>query len=134
MQEAVSPPVLLFDGDCGFCSLCATWIDRHIPTPIAVRPWQWTALEPLQVEEAEVEEAVVLVDVTLRHTAGPDAISLLLRSSTAAPWRTCGRVLGLRPVLAVAWPLYRWIARNRHRMPGGTPQCSLPAADRTIRR
>jgi predicted DCC family thiol-disulfide oxidoreductase YuxK len=126
--------VLLFDGDCGFCSLCANWIDDHIPTPITVRPWQWTQLEPLQVEVAEVDEAVVLVDVTLRHTAGPDAIARLLWSSTSGFWRTCGRVLGLRPVLAMARPIYRWIARNRHRMPGGTPQCSLPAADRTIRR
>lgn len=126
--------MLLFDGDCGICSACARWIDRHIPTPIAVRAWQLSQLEPLRVEVAEVEEAVVLVDVTLRHAAGPDAVAGLLRSSTSAMWRTCGRILALRPVLAVAWPVYRWIARNRHRLPGGTPQCSLPVAERPTHR
>ena len=41
-------------------------------------------------------------------------------------WRPAGRVLGLRPVTALAWPVYRWVARNRHRMPGGTAACALP--------
>jgi predicted DCC family thiol-disulfide oxidoreductase YuxK len=126
--------VLLFDGDCAFCSSCARFIDERIPSPVALRPWQWTELDPLGVPVAEVDQAVVLVDVTLRRTAGPEAIAGLLRSSTSGPWRACGRVLAFRPVLAVAWPIYRWIARNRHRMPGGTPQCSLPAAERPTRR
>ena len=82
------------------------------------------------VEVDEVDVAVVLVDVTLGHTAGPEAIAGLLRASTSPFWRACGRILSLRPVVAVTWPLYRWIARNRHRMPGGTAQCSLPQAER----
>lgn len=130
MQQAVSPPVLLFDGDCAFCSSCARWITAHVPTPVDLHPWQWTDLEPLGVEVDEVDAAVVLVDVHLRHTSGPEAFAGLLRSSTSGAWRAAGRVLGVRPVLAVAWPVYRWIARNRHRMPGGTAQCSLPQAER----
>lgn len=58
--------------------------------------------------------------------AGPDAIAALLRSSNAF-WRPFGWVLKLRPVLAIAWPLYRLIARNRHRLPGGTAACAVPA-------
>ena len=130
MERAVSPPVLLFDGDCAFCSSCARWITAHIPTPVVLEPWQFTELEPLGVGLDEVDAAVVLVDVTLHRTAGPDAFARLLRSSTSGAWRAVGRLLGLRPVLAVAWPVYRWIARNRHRMPGGTAQCSLPQAER----
>ena len=45
-------------------------------------------------------------------------------------WRPLGRLLGLAPVRAAAWPVYRWIARNRHRLPGGTAACSLPQAER----
>src|SRR4051812_2785495 len=110
VQQPVSPPVFLYDGDCAFCSACARWIDDHIPTPVAVHPWQWTELEPLRVDIDEVDAAVVLVDVTLTHTSGPVAIAGLLRSSTSRAWRACGRILGLRPVLAVAWPVYRWVA------------------------
>lgn len=122
--------MLLFDGDCAFCSSTARWLQDHVPSPVSIVPWQWTDLEPLGVTVDGVDAAVVLVSVTLSHRSGPEALADLLRSSTAPGWRATGRVLGLRPVLAVAWPVYRWIARNRHRMPGGTPQCSLPQAQR----
>ena len=131
MPTATSPPVLLFDGDCAFCSSSARWLRRHVPTPTAIEPWQTTDLEPLGVTEAEVDEAVVMVSVDLTHTSGPVAFAALARSSTSTAWRAVGRLLGARPALAVAWPTYRWIARNRHRLPGGTPQCSLPQAERT---
>lgn len=131
MPNAVSPPVLLFDGDCAFCSSCARWITAHVPTPVALEPWQWTDLGPLGATIDEVDVAVVLVDVNLHRTHGPEAFAGLLRSSTAGGWRFVGRVLGLRPTLVVAWPIYRWIARNRHRMPGGTAQCSLPQSERS---
>lgn len=130
MPVAVPPPVLLFDGDCAFCSSCARWIERRVPTPTRLAAWQLTELEPLGTTVDEVDAAVVMVRVDLRRTHGPEAFADLLRTSTSGAWRTVGALLGTRPVLAVAWPAYRLIARNRHRMPGGTPQCSLPASQR----
>jgi predicted DCC family thiol-disulfide oxidoreductase YuxK len=127
---ATSPPVLLFDGDCAFCSSSARWLERAIPSPVTLVPWQWVELERLGVTPAEVEAAVVLVDVRRHRTHGPEAIAALARSSTSGAWRRVGAVAGTRAALAVAWPLYRWVARNRHRLPGGTPQCVLPAQDR----
>ena len=35
---------------------------------------------------------------------------------------------GIRAVNTLAGIVYRWVARNRHRLPGGTPACSLPPA------
>lgn len=131
VPQQVEPPVLLFDGDCAFCSSCARWLRRRLPTPAAIEPWQTTDLDPLRVTEAEVSEAVVMVGVDLAHTSGPAGFAALARTSTSGAWRAVGRVGATRPVLAVAGPIYRWIARNRHRMPGGTPQCSLPQAERT---
>lgn len=101
-----------------------------MPSPTTLVPWQWTDLEPLGVSVDEVDVAVVMVGVDLRHRSGPEALADLLTSSTATGWRACGRLLGSAPVLIVAWPIYRLIARNRHRMPGGTAQCSLPQAQR----
>lgn len=132
MQQLQPPPVFLFDGDCAFCSATAQRIDRWVPGPTTITPWQWTDLEPLGVTVDEVDAAVVMVDVHLRHRAGPEALADLLTSSTSTAWRAVGRVLGLRPVLALAWPTYRLIARNRHRLPGGTAQCSLPQAERHL--
>ena len=130
MSRLVEPPILLFDGDCAFCSSCARALVRWVPGPAVIEPWQQIELSPLGVTIDEVDAAIVMVGVDLQHTAGPEAAADLFRSSTATPWRVAGRILGLRPVLVVVWPLYRWIARNRHRMPGGTAQCALPQAER----
>lgn len=125
------PPLFLYDGDCAFCSASARFIERRIPTPgTEVAPWQLTELEPLGVTLQEADESVVHIDPELHRTFGPVAIARLLRSSTSPLWRALGALLGLRLTLVVAWPVYRWIARNRHRMPGGTATCSLPAAER----
>jgi predicted DCC family thiol-disulfide oxidoreductase YuxK len=40
-------------------------------------------------------------------------------------WRIAGRVLLLPGVSWIAARAYRSIARNRHRLPGGTPACQL---------
>ena len=65
------------------------------------------------------------------HLYGPVAIADVLRAGGTRGWRAVGTVLGTRPVLVVARPVYRWIARHRDRMPGGTPACAIPAAERT---
>ncbi|MFN8019855.1 MAG: DCC1-like thiol-disulfide oxidoreductase family protein [Acidimicrobiales bacterium] len=129
-MDRTGPPMFLFDGDCAFCSACARWMAAHIPGPTAIRAWQQTDLAPLGVTEAEADEAVVMVDVALERLHGPEAIAALLGSSTSRTWRLLGTLLALRPVLVLAWPTYRLVARHRDRMPGGTPQCALPAAER----
>ncbi|HEY8473086.1 MAG TPA: DCC1-like thiol-disulfide oxidoreductase family protein [Natronosporangium sp.] len=118
-------PVFIYDGDCGFCTTCARFVQRRVPTPAAVEPWQWLDLAALGVTEAECREAVQWVVTGQPPLAGPDAIAALLGSSHWG-WRVVGWLLRLRPVRALAWPVYRWVARNRHRMPGGTAACALP--------
>jgi len=125
-------PVFLFDGDCAFCTTCSQFIDRRIPTTAEVTPWQFADLAALGVTQADAEEAVVWVAPDGVTAAGPDAIARLLVDAGSV-WRPLGRVLALRPVSWVAWPVYRWVARNRHRLPGGTAACSLPQAERDRR-
>ncbi|MET7393463.1 DCC1-like thiol-disulfide oxidoreductase family protein [Dactylosporangium sp. NPDC005572] len=119
-------PTFLFDGDCAFCSSCARFIENRIRPRADVVAWQFADLDALGVTEAEVSSAVYYVAPGHPLTAGPAAIADLLRRS-ALPWRLAGAVLGFRPITALAWPVYRWVARNRHRMPGGTAACALPA-------
>lgn len=121
--------VFLFDGDCAFCTTCANVIDRRIPTSAEVTPWQFADLGSLGVAQADAEEAVIWVAPDGTTAAGPDAIARLLVDAGSF-WRPLGWALGARPVSWLAWPVYRWVARNRHRMPGGTAACSLPQAER----
>jgi predicted DCC family thiol-disulfide oxidoreductase YuxK len=117
-------PVFVFDGDCAFCSSCARFIERRIRPAADVVAWQFADLGALGLREEQVSAAVYYV-APGRVSAGPAAIADLLRRAGFV-WRAAGAVLGLRPVTAAAWPVYRWVARNRHRMPGGTAACALP--------
>jgi predicted DCC family thiol-disulfide oxidoreductase YuxK len=122
-------PTLVYDGDCAFCTSCAEFIGRHMRGAAHVVPWQFADLDALGLTVEQCEQAVQWVGTDGRVTSGPEAIADLLRGSGQA-WRPLGWLLARRPVLAAAWPAYRWVARNRHRMPGGTPACSLTQAQR----
>jgi predicted DCC family thiol-disulfide oxidoreductase YuxK len=130
-------PTFVYDGDCAFCTSCAQMIERLLPvgrgpSQVRVVPWQFADLAALGLSAEQCEQAVQWVAVDGRVSSGPRAIADLLRHNGGG-WRATGWLLSRRPVQAVAWPAYRWVARNRHRMPGGTAACSLPAAQRPQR-
>jgi len=118
----------VYDGDCSFCSTCARFIERRIPTSAAVVAWQRTDLDALGLTVEQAETAVQWVSPE-RRAAGPDAIAALLIDAGSF-WRPAGHVLRLPPVRALAWPVYRWVARNRDRLPGGSATCALPQSER----
>ena len=122
-------PTLVYDGDCAFCSACAQFIERRIPTRAAIVPWQSADLTALGLTRAQVEEAVQWVDGDGTVASGPDAVALLLRDAGRL-WEVPGRALQAGPVRLAAWPAYRWIAGHRHLLPGGTAACVLPQAER----
>jgi predicted DCC family thiol-disulfide oxidoreductase YuxK len=128
-NEGMTRRTFVYDGDCAFCTSCARFVQRRIPTSAGVIPWQFADLDALGLTAAQCEDAVQWVGGDGAAAAGPDAIALLLRDAGGL-WALPGRLLGLRPVRALAWPAYRWVARNRHRLPGGTEACALPAAER----
>jgi predicted DCC family thiol-disulfide oxidoreductase YuxK len=118
-------PTFVYDGDCAFCTSCARFVERRVPTAAQVVPWQFADLDALGLTVEECEQAVQWVSPDGSRAAGPDAIAELLRGSTPV-WRPVGRVLGWPPVRRLSWPAYRWVARNRHRLPGGTAACAVP--------
>jgi predicted DCC family thiol-disulfide oxidoreductase YuxK len=131
-QLSADRPVFLYDGDCAFCSSCARFIERHIPTSAEVTPWQFADLEALGVSQDEAEAAVQWIEPRLDRAvraAGPAAVARLLVDAGSC-WRTLGWLLDRRPVRWIAGPTYGLIARNRHRLPGGTAACRLPRAER----
>lgn len=129
-------PVFVYDGDCAFCSSCAQFINRRLPTSAEVVPWQRSDLDALGVTQEQAEAATLWIDGSGARAevfAGPEGIARLLIDA-GSYWRVCGRLLDLPPVRWLAWPTYRLIARNRHRLPGGTPACALPQAERDAAR
>jgi predicted DCC family thiol-disulfide oxidoreductase YuxK len=124
-------PVFLYDGDCAFCSTCARFLERRIPNPASVQAWQFSDLDDLGVSQDECETAVQWIEGG-KVTAGPRAIADLLQSSTGV-WKAAGHVAALPPVQWAARPVYRWVANNRDKMPGGTATCALPQSERPAR-
>ncbi|WP_163511055.1 thiol-disulfide oxidoreductase DCC family protein [Fodinicola acaciae] len=117
--------VFVYDGDCAFCSSSARWIQRWVRPRTPLVAWQHTDLDALGLTQEQCEEAVQWSGSDGVRAAGPAAFARLLVDA-GRWWRPLGHVLALRPVRWLADPVYRLIARNRHRLPGGTPQCSLP--------
>ena len=133
MKEMVGP-TFVYDGDCAFCTSCVRFIERYGlrrrgAGPVRVVPWQVADLPALGLSVTQCEEAVQWVGPDGDRAEGPAAIAALLRVSAGA-WRPAGWLLGRGPVLTLARPVYRWVAHNRHRMPGGSAACSVSYAPR----
>jgi predicted DCC family thiol-disulfide oxidoreductase YuxK len=121
-------PVLIFDGDCAFCT---TWVNRlqaWLPRPPRALPWQWSDLDALGLTRDDVTDFAWYL--TRRHSyAGAMAFGALLREQPRAGLRFFGHLLFTPPFSIVAAVGYNLIARFRHVLPGGTPACALPRPD-----
>jgi predicted DCC family thiol-disulfide oxidoreductase YuxK len=115
-------PVLVFDGDCGFCTSCARLLERIGPDAKVV-PWQLADLDELGITAAQAAEAVRWIGTDGVVRTGHEAIAAAL-SSGGRPWRIVGRAIVLPGISPLAGASYRVISRNRHRLPGGTPACA----------
>ena len=130
-------PVLVFDGDCAFCTTCVTAAERYLRQTLASGGWDAVAYQFADLAELDVrgggrgevsgeraEREVLWVTPGGRVYGGAQAVARLLMRSGGAP-AYLGGLLALAPVRPVAALVYRWIAANRHRLPGGTPACAL---------
>lgn len=113
----------IYDGDCGFCTRSAQWLERH--GDCAITPWQALDLAALGLTEEQVSAAVQWQDASGSVTAsGADAIARALLTC-GRPWRWIGRALTWRVVRPFAAIGYRLVARYRYRLPGATDACRI---------
>ncbi len=116
--------MLVFDGDCGFCTTCARFLERIEPEAEVVA-WQLTDLDALGLTEKRAADAVQWVDAGGTVRSGHEAIAAVLIAAGGI-WRLAGRTLVLPGLSWFSARLYRLVANNRYRMPGGTPACARP--------
>ena len=126
-ETVVRRPVLVFDGDCAFCTSSARLLERIGPEAEIVA-WQLVDLDELGITAAQAMEAVRWIGVDNTVRSGHEAIAAAL-GTAAWPWRLVGRALSLPGVSSLAAVSYRLIARNRYRLPGGTPACATGLGD-----
>lgn len=120
VEESV---MLIFDGDCKFCSSSARAFARMTKGRIATAPYQRSDLAKLGLTLEQCEQAVQFVSGGEIY-AGHLAIAQGLIDSKTA-WSIAGYMLKWPVITSVAFVVYHWVSKNRHRLPGGTPACSL---------
>jgi len=119
-------PLLVFDGDCAFCTTSVNTLEHLLPAFPEAQPWQWLDLDALGLSVHDVTHYAWVVTGS-HHYGGHLAFSALLRMQPEIGWRFLGNLLRTPPFSAAAALGYQLIARNRSRLPGGTPACALPA-------
>lgn len=124
---ATSPAILIFDGDCGFCTTTANYIVRRSSVPITAHAWQLTDVTQFGLTEAQTADRVYLV-LGDEKFGGHLAFAYLLFIQRNWALKAIGWLLTVPPLCWFAAPGYRLVARYRHRLPGGTPACKLPTA------
>lgn len=120
--------MLVYDGDCAFCTKCAQVVERIGPDAEIVA-WQLTDLAELGITRVQAAGALQWVEVDGTVRSGHEAIASML-STAGRTWRIIGRAILLPGISWMAAKVYRLIAENRHRLPGSTPACAATDGDR----
>ena len=115
-------PLLVYDGDCAFCTRAVELARTRMGVDCLALPWQQVDLAALGLTVEEVTEKVWWVEPDGSRVSGHRAVAAALRHGNSA-LRPVGRLLDAEPLAPVAAAGYDLVARNRHRLPGGTPAC-----------
>ncbi|MFI2641464.1 thiol-disulfide oxidoreductase DCC family protein [Streptomyces sp. NPDC018610] len=118
-------PVLVYDGDCGFCTASVTFAQRHVRPRCDVLPWQSLPLDEYGVTQERAEYEALWVTPAGTVYGGAQAVAKALLSA-GGPWSLPGALLTLPPFRWAAHAAYRLVAENRHRLPGSTAACAVP--------
>jgi predicted DCC family thiol-disulfide oxidoreductase YuxK len=118
---------LVYDGDCGFCTASAHWIAARWHGRATAASWQELGdegLARLGLSRADVRAAAWWVDGSGRRDRGHAAVARAAIASGG--WKAVLGYSSLVPPLSwCAAAAYAIVARNRHRLPGGTGACRL---------
>jgi len=130
-------PVLVFDGDCAFCSTCARFLQRWVVSDgsTSVEPWQRLDLAELGLTTDQCRAAVQWVGqghglgggqaAGEQMASGHAAVAATLRAGHPG-WRPVGALLVAPGFSWLARGVYSWVAAHRDVLPGGTPACRTP--------
>lgn len=109
---------VLFDADCGFCQRGVALLRRLDRRGRLA----FTALQApgaparFGITEAQAYEQLWALDRSGRRAGGAHAVAAA--ADAALGTRALGRALRARPLRLAAERAYRWVAGNRHRLPG----------------
>lgn len=116
--------MLIYDGDCGFCTVTAHWFEDRLERAVPVRAWQTLDLDDVGLTEDDVTTAAYWIDDDGSAHRGHLAIGRALETA-GGPYRRLGWLMRRPPISGLARPAYWLVARYRHRLPGSTDACRI---------
>jgi predicted DCC family thiol-disulfide oxidoreductase YuxK len=120
--------VLIYDGDCQFCQLSLEFGIKHVPKFPKYVAFQRIKPEDFGLTSEQVRSKIWLVEAqnpSVRALGGHLAAGEILRGQSSLFFRALGWLISTPPTSLIADLVYRFIAANRHLMPGGTRQCKI---------
>ena len=121
------PAFLIYDGDCAFCQMSLQWGIDNLPWFPPYVAFQKITPSDFGLTDQQVRSQIFLVDAD-RNLGGHKAGAWILTHQpgwrlSAILWRIFGHLINVfSPISAL---VYRLIASNRHRLPGGSATCKL---------
>lgn len=124
--------LFVYDGDCAFCTTWMQRLEKLLGRFPQAQPWQWLDLDEFGLTHDDVTRYAWLL-VGTRRFRGHAAFAALLQMQRSRSLRFLGFLLATPPYSWAARCGYSFIARFRHRFPGGTPTCTMPKHQLTAR-
>lgn len=124
-HTVVGEGLLIYDGDCGFCTRTASWLRRRLPQRYRIEASQKLPnLEELGLDRKKVHEAAYWIDPDGTTHRGHRAILRAVTKSRGALGSMAG-IMKVWPFDPIAAGVYSLVARHRHLLPGGTDACEI---------
>ena len=131
------PPILLYDGACGFCQASVQWVlRRDRRRTLRFAPLQGAVGSAIRARHPELATADSVVWV--EDPGGPAERVAIKSAAEAEALRYLGggwgllRMAGIAP-RALRDAVYDLVARHRHRLPLGAEACLLPGPEERAR-
>jgi predicted DCC family thiol-disulfide oxidoreductase YuxK len=126
--------VLIYDGDCKFCQLSLEFGIKHLRAFPQYVAFQKIDPKDFGLTASQVRSQIWLAQKTpstAEVLGGHLAAGAILKLQPSRWLRALGWLASTPPTSWVASLLYKVIAANRHRLPGGSRACKLEDNYRT---
>ncbi|MEY4980894.1 MAG: hypothetical protein RL174_232 [Actinomycetota bacterium] len=114
--------VLIYDGDCAFCNRSLQFGLKNLAWFPSHKAFQGLPKEAFGLNRTDFESSIWLIGPDAKF-AGHRAAAWILLQQKNPLYRLLGAIIHIAgPVSKSA---YAWVAKNRHRLPGGTAACEV---------
>ena len=116
--------IVIYDGDCAFCSSAARFAQRRVAPELIYSPYQFSELAKYGITTAQAQSSLKFVTDSGEVLSAHVAVSQIMQNGNKF-WKLLGIITTLPIIRSLADLGYRLTAKYRHKLPGGTPTCKM---------